>query len=433
MTKHRFLQVVAAATFWAASGAGAQTGASTRPTINGFVSNTLAYTTDDPKHWSRAVTRLQLSSTGELGGGFKWRIGGRVDADPVYTSDGFYRSEVRRDQRLNAFWRETYLDFSKGNWDFRLGAQNIVWGEVVGLFFADVVSRRDLREFVLPSFDILRKPQWAARAEYTAGDSHLELVWVPVQTFDDIGKPGSDFYPLRLPTPTSDADASIVQNPDRPSRSLRNSAFGGRVSTVAAGWDMAAFYYRSHSALPTFYRAPIAGPTPFVFQPRYDRISQTGATVSKDFTQFVLRGEAVYTSGQRHALTDFTLPDAAVERSTVDYVVGLDFTLPYQTRLNVQGFQRVISGGESDLALKTGGFGGSVLLASKVTATLEPQILWVQSFQNAGGMVRPRLNWYAAKNATIAVGVDVFTGASNGFFGRYGNRDRVYTEMRYSF
>jgi hypothetical protein len=54
-----------------------------------------------------------------------------------------------------------------GNWEFRLGRQHVVWGELVGAFVADVVSARDMREFILPEpeLQMLRIPQWAARAE----------------------------------------------------------------------------------------------------------------------------------------------------------------------------------------------------------------------------------------------------------------------------
>ena len=33
----------------------------------------------------------------------------------------------------------------------------------------------------------------------------------------------------------------------------------------------------------------------------------------------------------------------------------------------------------------------------------------------------------------LSFGVDIFTGSTDGFFGRYGNRDRLYTEVRYDF
>jgi len=108
--------------------------------------------------------------------------------------------------------------------------------------------------------------------------------------------------------------------------------------------------------------------------------------------------------------------------------------LPHDTRLNVQGFQRVFfGGGRGDIAIKGDGFGASIFVSTKLTSTLEPQLLWIQSFKNAGGLVRPRLNWLAAKNTTIGFGVDIFTGPTDGFFGRFNNRDRVYTEVRYDF
>jgi len=402
--------------------------------LTGFYDFLGAYTYSEPSHWSRAVNRLQLSAQGEVGASVKWKIGGRFDIDPVYYWSDFYLPAVEQNQRTSAFWRETYLDFSAGGLDFRLGAQNIVWGEVVGIFVADVVSARDQREFLLPAFDIIRKPQWAARAEYFKGDSHVEAIWIPFQTFDDIGKPGADFYPVRLPSPTSEAVASVFQNPVTPAKTLANSAYGIRANTLLAGWDLAAFYYRSYDASPTFYRLP--GPSaaqPFVFQPQHDRIWQVGGTASKDFGPFVGRAELVYTDGRSFASTDPTAPQGVLPRDTWDWVASADFTLPHDIRINVQAFQRIYSKSDSSLALQYGDWGGSVLLAGKITPTVEPQILWIQTFGGGGGLVRPRVNWNAFKNTSFALGVDIFTGPDDGFFGRYNNRDRVYTEVRLNF
>ena len=130
-------------------------------------------------HWSMARARAEVSAQGGQSG-LKWKISGRADADGVFAIDnGFYPDAVRRDQQYQFDLRETYLDFSAGEVDFRVGRQHIVWGEMVGLFFADVVSARDLRTFYLPDFEQLRIPQWAARAEYYFGETHAELVWIP--------------------------------------------------------------------------------------------------------------------------------------------------------------------------------------------------------------------------------------------------------------
>jgi hypothetical protein len=171
-----------------------------------------------------------------------------------------------------------------------------------------------------------------------------------------------------------------------------------------------------------------------VFQPSYDRIWQAGGTVSKDLGEAVLRGEAVYASGQGYSVTDPSVPQGVVQRNTLDYIVSVEFPLPGDTRLNVQGFQRAyFGGGGSDIAIKSDGFGASVFLSTKLTDAFEPQILWIQNFKDAGGMIRPRVNWYPAKNTALGFGVDIFTGPSDGYFGRYNNRDRAYAELRYDF
>jgi hypothetical protein len=403
--------------------------------VMGFFDAVGAYTYSDPVHWSQGVGRLQISALGQINENLKWKVGGRVDGDVVYAGSEFYLDPVKRNQQLTAIWGENYLDVSAGDWDFRIGAQQIVWGEVVGLFFADVVSARDMREFLLPSFDIIRIPQAAARAEYTSGDAHVELIWIPFPAFDNIGRPGSDFYPAPLPSPTSPEIAAYFRNPERPSYSLRNANYGIRANALMAGWDLAAFYYRSYSAQPTFYRIPSDTPDqPFAFQPRYDRIWQAGGTVSKDFGEGVLRGEAVYTHGLGSGLADFTAPQPIVMRPTLDYIVSVEFPLPNDTRLNLQAFQRVYyDGGGSDLAIRSDGFGASVFLSTKLGNAWEPQILWIQNFDHGGGLIRPRLNWTPAKNTTVGFGVDIFTGPDDGYFGRYDNRDRVYGELRYDF
>lgn len=93
----------------------------------------------------------------------------------------------------------------------------------------------------------------------------------------------------------------------------------------------------------------------------------------------------------------------------------------------------IISLDKSDFVIKSDGVGASFFIASKISSAFEPQLLWIQNFKDAGGLVRPRLNWYPTKNTTVGFGVDIFTGSADGFFGRYNNRDRAYADVRYGF
>jgi hypothetical protein len=399
------------------------------PGIRGFIQFEAARTTADPEHWSKLRTRAELGSAGKLGEGLKWKLGARFDYDLAFVVNDHYPSDVERNQRYNLELRENYLDYSTGNWDFRFGKQHVVWGEMVGLFFADVVSARDLREFILPEFDQMRIPQWAARAEYFADDFHAELLWVPVASYDNIGKPGAEFYPYQ-PVPTGYNARYLPEK--RPERDADNMNYGVRLSTLKYGWDISGFYYRSADITPTFYRQ-FDAPNTFTYQARHDRIHQYGATVSKDFGDVVFKAESVYTIGRSFTSLNFADSDGVVRQNTLDWAAGLDFTLPAETRLNVQIFQRQFFNYDSSIFSDKQENGYSLLLNNKFINNWEAQALFISSLNRSDWLFRPRVTWSFERNWRWTIGADVFHGPTTGMFGRYDSQDRFYSEIRYNF
>jgi len=398
--------------------------------IRGFLQFEIARTTASPVHWSKMRTRAEMTSQGTLGDGIKWKIGARIAYDAVYDLYDYYPSAVERDQRFDLALRENYLDISRGDWDFRLGKQHVVWGEMVGLFFADVVSARDTREFLLPDFDVLRIPQWAARAEYSGDNFHSELLWIPVASYDEIGKPGAEFspYPGLLP-----GLPVLYRNEERPIRNLANSNYGIRLSTLRDGWDISGFVYSSMDVAPTIYRDAASVPGSLIYQARHDRIRQFGGTMAKDVGWAVLKGEAVHTQGRRFAVLRASDADGVVAQDTLDWALGLDFSLPAETRLNVQLFQRTYFSHDADLISDRQENGYGLLLNHKFSERVEAQAMWIASFNRTDWILRPRVTWNFQRNWRLAVGADVFKGQPIGLFGQFNNRDRVYSEVRYSF
>lgn len=393
--------------------------------IKGFIQFEAARTTEDPEQWSKLRSRAELGSSGNLGGGFKWRVGARFDYDFVYGLNDHYPSEVERNQRHGIELRETYLDYSTGDWEFRFGKQHVVWGEMVGLFFADVVSARDMREFVLPEFDQMRIPQWAVRAEYFGEQFHAEALWIPVASYDNIGKPGAEFYPM-----PSGPNVRYLQE-QFPERDAENMNYGLRFSTLQNGWDLSGFYYRSSDINPTFYRQ-FDGPT-VVYQARHDRIHQYGGTLSKDFGDVVLKAEGVYTRGRSFSVLDITDNDGVVRQNTLDWAIGLDFTLPAESRLNAQVFQRRYANYNPAQIPDKEENGYSLLLNTKFINDWEAQLTFISSLNRVDWLLRPRLAWSFERNWRLLLGADIFKGKPTGLFGRFDQQDRLYSELRYSF
>lgn len=405
---------------------------------HGFVQGELAHTYASPAHWSKFAGRLELGRRGQLANGMQWKLGARLDYNAVYDIGDFYAAAVRRDQRAELHLRENYLDIPAGDWDFRLGRQHVVWGEMVGLFFADVVSAKDMREFVLQDFQLMRIPQWAARAEYFKDDFHAELIWIPFPSYDEVGKPGtgnvkgqygSEFYGYPA---TPAGVVPVVLGERTPARRLGNTNFGLRLSKLTGGWDVAGFLYSSMDSSPTAYVVNKAGPV-YRYELRHGRIRQAGATLAKDLGDVVLKAEAIYTGGRRYNVTDAADADGVVKQNTLDWVVGLDFNPGADTRLNVQLFQRIYFDHDPNILFDGKENGYSLLLNHKFAGTLEAEALLVRSLNRSDWMFRPKLIWNFERNWKWLFGVDVFGGPPTGLFGQFDAKDRMYTELRHDF
>lgn len=402
---------------------------STAPTLTGFYQNDLAYTYAGDQHWSRFNSTLDVSTQGHTANGLGWKLGGRVYYDPIYDLTDYYPNAVRRDQRFEAMIREAYVDVAASDWDFRLGRQHIVWGEMVGLFFADVVSAKDMRQLVLPNFDMIRIPQWAARAEYFSGNLHAEGIWIPSMTYDDIGKPGAEFYPFNPPAiPGFQTRFAKEKKP----AGLEDSAYGARLSWLQKGWDISGFYYTANDPAAAFSRQ--ASLTTITYQPIHERIHQLGATLGKDLGQMVLKAEAVYTRDKLFSTFNPADIDGLVKQNIFDYIVGLEWSLPQETRFNVQLFQRWFTNHDVGIVPDKTESGVSLLFSTQALhPKLEPEMLLISSLNRTDWSAQFKLTWKLDGQWRLATGVDIFEGPANGLFGAFDDKDRVYTEVRYSF
>jgi hypothetical protein len=245
-----------------------------------------------------------------------------------------------------------------------------------------------------------------------------------VATYDEIGKPGAEFYPHYVP-------GAIYRNEVKPGRSLNNGNYGARVSLLRNGWDLSGFAYRSMDIQQTFYRE-IVGATAY-FEPRHDRITQVGGTLAKDFGSVVLKGEGVYTRGRKFGVLDIVDADGLVAQNTLDWAAGLDFTLPAETRFNVQLFQRMFFDHDPGIIPEQRENGYSLYLNKKLGSKWEAQATFISSLNRTDWLFRPRVQWNFEKNWRLLAGIDIFKGPPLGMFGQYDNRDRVYSEVRYSF
>lgn len=404
------------------------------PRFSGFIQNELAYTYADPNHFSKFRTLAKLRLSGSISRRLKWQLGGSFFYNPVFEFEDFYPDRVEDDQKLDGWIDESFLDIDADAWEFRIGRQHIIWGEMVGLFFADVISALDLREFVLPDFDLIRIPQWAARAEYFSGNFHADLVYIPVVTKDNIGEVGNDYRPFPAGIPL---EISAVFLEDKAlNDAAEDFGVGARASYIANGWDLAAFYYTSPDKTAALDRrlTLVGGVPTLFFKPVHERIHQIGGTLAKDYGTFVLKSEAIQTLDRLIGVSRLTDVDGLVETDELRYVVGIDWAGGAGHNVNLQFFQTWFQNHDRDMPVKELESGASILLTTtSLHPDFTPEVLWIRSLDRNDWLLETKLTWDFAQNWRAVLGADIFEGRANRLFGQFDASDRVYYELRFSF
>lgn len=407
-----------------------------RQYIHGFVKNETAYRIASPHELAKVKNILFLTTEGQFTSSVGYRASGRFYYDAVFDLMDTYSKSVEEDQEDEAELRDTYLDVSTGNLDVRIGKQQIVWGEAVGLFFADVVNPKDLREFILPDFDQIRIPVWSADVEYYYQGSHLELVWMPFPKFNRLGVPGSEFE-FALPAVPSGA-VITSENEKKPSKNFENGEVGFRLSRSVEGWDLAGFYLYGYDYFPTLFRrisaAPLTNQAIVTFQPEYTRLNVFGLTFAKEIDDVILKGEFIYNKGKYFQLNDITDEDGVVRKDFLDYLLGIDYTFFNKIDFNFQFMQRIIPSHDDLMVDNRTNTSFSIWLKTGLlNNTLEPELFFVSSTDKRDWMFRPKIRYIFEKEWAAVLGFDIFEGNSDGTFGRFDGRDRVYIELRHDF
>ncbi|HMM75069.1 MAG TPA: hypothetical protein PJ986_05130 [Gammaproteobacteria bacterium] len=401
--------------------------------VSGFYQNEFAYTVPEDGHFSKLRNIFKLRLNGAFNGRIKWQLGGHFEYDPVFEFETFYNDRVEDDEKVFGYVDESYVDIDADNWEFRLGRQHIVWGEMVGLFFADVISALDLREFVLPDFDLIRIPQWAARAEYFNGDFHGEFVYIPIMTVDNLGVFGADYYPFPIELPPG--VRGVFLDDKAPRSGWDDFGAGARASYLKNGWDVSLFYYTSPDKTAALDRRIGLAPTPTVtFKPIHERIHQLGSTLAKDFGSFVLKAEAIQTFNRLMSVERLSDLDGLVETDELRYVIGADWAGETGHNVNVQFFQTWFQDHDRDMLFKELETGVSILLTtSSWHPDVTPEILWIRSLDRNEWVLQTKISWDFAEDWRATLGGDVFGGPPTGLFGQFDDTDRIYTELRFSF
>jgi len=399
--------------------------------LGGVLKNQNSYNIVD-HDWQRQDWQLDLELNSALGEGeltaitrFSFDI--ETQLNTSNTPDTF--SSVARsrfsDKHNQASLRELYWDYQGDMIYWRLGKQQVVWGEADGLKLLDVINPQSYREFILDDFDDARIPLWMVNAEVNVGDdSLLQILWIPDTTTHDLAPEHSPYWlasELIVPQPVDGISVEFGER-NAPSKLIEDSDFGLRLSHVWRGWDMTANYLY-HTIDDPVLNASLSGATVKIEQD-YKRSHLIGGSASNAFGDWTLRTELAYETNRYHRSNN-ALP-GVVQANQWGSVVGLDFQGFSDQFISIQWFQTRIVGHTNEIIKSATEDTASLLWeASFLNDTLTFSWLNLYSIDHHDGVSRPKIRYNFLSNLDLTLSYDRFYGNQNGLFGQFDQRDRL--------
>jgi hypothetical protein len=362
---------------------------------------------------------------------FELHAEGRVRWNEAYANTSRYSEAARDAYRFSADWRELFVATQQNDWHYGIGWQQVVWGRADNLRILDQVNPLDFREFVLPDFNEYRKSVFMLRADGQLGDWSAEFLYLPWFVKNQPAKPGSEYY-IPVVEPLLDEGYRLLPD-DLPSNNLRNGEFGVNFSRTFGSTDLnlIAFYTRDDDPVYRFV-SPENPDDATGLRPEYHRQLQIGAGLAHSLEGgFVLPSEVSWLP--RVTYNAFDQPDGLAHSPTLRGLIGVDY-LWRDWLLSVQASDQYIIDWQSDYTLRQHQPIFTVsAAANSFSAKLETRLA-VSAMPHDDGQLWQMKNIYKPDDSwAYGLAIDVFSGPSAGYFGQFGNRDRIRLEVRHQF
>lgn len=335
--------------------------------------------------------------------------------------------------------REWFFDTEIAGSYWRLGKQQVVWGQADGLKVLDVVNPQSYREFILDDFADSRIPLWLVNAEIPLGeDDSLQLLWIPDLTYHDFANQGSVYAmtsPLLVPQPVEGLVFEGISE-HKPNSTFADSDVGLRYASFTQGWDLTLNYLYHYQDSPVFYHQVSLDAVSI--RAEYERNHLLGATASKAFGDFTLRTEVGYSSDSYHLLEQSSarfVEDQGIHRSAdLSSVIGLDWQGLQDTMVSVQWFQSYLFDYERDLVRPQQNHIFSMLYRQTfLNETWELEFLGLYSEDQGDTSMQAKLSHMWESNIQVWVAVDTFAGDRESLFGQFDQADRMLVGVEWGF
>ena len=384
-----------------------------------------------------AITRIRLDTESKL------NAGGEVLGYESRLND--QRFEVGNDgDHGEVSLREFYFDVEFWGSYWRVGKQQVVWGQSDGLKVLDQVNPQSFSEFILDDFDDSRIPLWMVNLEVAFKDDTLQILWIPDASTHVL--PGFETpYALTnselVPTAPVDANGQDLfpvtfRKRQDPKRFLADSDVGLRYSIFTeSGWDMTFNYLYHYKDLPALYQQVVGSgvDTRIEIMPTFKRSHLLGGTLSNALGDFTLRGEWGYSTDTY--LVSSNVNVQGIEKSAeLSTVFGVDYQGLSDMFISLQWFQSHLFDYEKTIIRDQNNQNLTLLVQHDfMNETLRLESLFIHNLNHKDGLTRLKIIYQLSSDLEVYTGADIFYGKQKGLFGQFKQQDRMSLGFKLGF
>ncbi len=329
--------------------------------------------------------------------------------------------------------RESYIDIFKDTMDIRIGKQQIIWGKADGVFITDIVSPKDMSEYLLPDFEEIRIGIIAAKVNYYKGDNTFELVWIPTFVSTEAYS-SSSIWNVSSALPSN---ASMDYSEKNIDSSFKNSELFLKYSRLSSFIDFELMAGYTWDDDPTLHKSvSMATGSPVItITPKHHRLGLVGGSFGKDIAGlFVVRSEAAFYNKKYFLLDDFVNGGNTIQKDYLHYLIGVDATPFWNITTSIQFIQRVILSYDDNISDEKVENTMTILLKKLfLNDTLSLELFTYYGVTDTDALLKPKVAYKVSDELEISAGAYVFIGDDDGAFGQYKDNTMFFSRVKLNF
>jgi hypothetical protein len=333
-------------------------------------------------------------------------------------------------QDVDVDLREAYLDYTTGNFDFRLGKQIATWGVGDLLFINDVFPKDFVSFFSGRPLEYLKIGVVGFRTRYSSELVNAELLVIPF--FEPDNLPTSERFLLFDPFP-----GVLPREEEEPATTLENTQLALRLYRRIKDFDVSAYAYRGFWLTPSMKPDDLASPSQVTIF--YPELSVYGLSAQGSAFDGILSFETGYYRSREDEAGD----DPFIPNSQIRFLAGYQRQVWKDFTLGVQYYFEIMEDHSAHQNSLPVGFPAQEEFRDIVTLRLE-QLLKHQTLRlslftfyspaDKDYIIQPRTSYRFSDRLSATLSANIFGGKKNTtFFGQLDKNDNIYVWIRYDF